>query len=57
MSRTDLAALGLPRRGVDAVFRALDIVVLPGYAWSMVRVCDYVELVEQSTYRDDRVRD
>ena len=30
LSRTDLAELGLPRRGVDAVFWALDVVVLPG---------------------------
>ena len=22
----------------------------------MIRVCDYLELVERSTYRDDRVR-
>ena len=51
LPRTDRGALGLPRRGVDAVFRALDIVVLPGYAQPMVRVCDDVEPVEQSTYR------
>ena len=56
LSRTDLAELGLPRRGVDAVFRALDVVVLPGYSRPMVRVEDYLELVERSTFRDDRVR-
>jgi len=56
LSRTDLAALGLPRRGVDAVFRELAVVVLPGYSRPMVRVRDYLELVERSTYRDDRVR-
>lgn len=56
MSRTDLATLGLPRRGVDAVFRALEVVVLPGYSRPMVRVADYLELVRTSTYADDRVR-
>ena len=56
LSRTDLRELGLPRRGVDAVFRALDVVVLPGYARPMVRVSAYLELVERSTYADDRVR-
>lgn len=56
LSRTDLAALGLPRRAVDAVFRELDVIVLPGYSRPMVRVGDYLELMERSTYRDDRVR-
>lgn len=56
LSRTDLAALGLPRRAVDAVFRALDVLVLPGYSGPMVRATDYLELVERATYRDDRVR-
>jgi hypothetical protein len=56
LSRTDLAALGYPRRAVDAVFRALPVVVRPGYTRPMVRVGDYLQLVERSTYRDDRVR-
>jgi hypothetical protein len=56
LSRTDLAELGLPRRGVDAVFRALPVVVLPGYSRPMVRVSDYRDLVASSTCRDDRVR-
>ena len=56
LSRTDVAALGLQRRGVDAVFRACDVVVLPGYSRPMVRVADYLALVERSTFRDDRVR-
>jgi hypothetical protein len=56
LSRTDLADLGLPRRGVDAVFRTLPVVVLPGYGRPMVRVSDYRDLVASSTYRDDRVR-
>jgi hypothetical protein len=56
LSRSHLRELGLERRAVDAVFRALPVVVLPGYSRPMVRVEDYLELVERSTYRDDRVR-
>ncbi len=56
LSRTDLRELGLERRAVDAIFRALPVVSLPGYSRPLVRVSDYVELVERSTYTGDRVR-
>lgn len=56
LSRTDLRELGLERRAVDAVFRALPVVVLPGYSRPLVRVADYLELVERSTYDGSRVR-
>ena len=56
LSRTDLAELGLPRRAVDAVFRACPVVALPGFSRPFVNVADYLELVERSTFRDDRVR-
>mgnify|MGYP001382648967 CR=1 FL=1 len=56
LSRTDLRELGLERRAVDAVFRALPVVVLPGYSRPLVRVSDYLALIEESTYRGDRVR-
>jgi hypothetical protein len=56
LTRSDLRALGLERRAVDAVFRTLPIVALPGYSRPMIRAEQYVELVEQYTYRDDRVR-
>lgn len=56
LTRTQLRLLGLERRAVDAVFRALPIVALPGYARPMVLARDYLELVEQNTFRDDRVR-
>lgn len=56
LSRTDLRKLGLERRAVDAVFRALPIVAFPGYARPLIRVRDYLDLVKASTYRDDRVR-
>jgi hypothetical protein len=55
-SRSDLRELGLERRAVDAVFRALPVVALPGYSRPLILVCDYLELVERSTYRGDRVR-
>ena len=56
LSRTDLRELGLERRAVDAVFRALPVVVLPGYRRPLIRVRDYLELLARSTYDGDRVR-
>jgi hypothetical protein len=56
LSRTDLRELGLERRAVDAVFRALPIVMLPGYSRPLIRVGDYLELIEQNTYTGERVR-
>ncbi|MCL4291120.1 MAG: hypothetical protein KJ051_12710 [Thermoleophilia bacterium] len=56
LSRTHLRELGLERRAVDAVYRALPVVVLPGYSRPLIRVEDYVQLVESSMYRGDRVR-
>jgi hypothetical protein len=53
--RGHLRELGLERRAVDAVFRALSVVVLPGYSRPLVRVADYLELVGRSTY-DGRSR-
>jgi hypothetical protein len=56
LTRTHLRELGLERRAVDAVFRALPVVALPGYSRPMIRADQYVELLERSTYDDDRVR-
>ena len=56
LTRSDLRDLGLERRAVDAVFRALPVVVLPGYSRPMIRAEDYLELLEASTFRGDRVR-
>jgi len=56
LSRGDLRELGLERRAVDAVFRALDVVVLPGYSRPMVRAEDYRRLLDECTYRGDKVR-
>jgi hypothetical protein len=56
LSRSHLRELGLQRRAVDAVFRALPVVVLPGYSRPMIHAEAYVALLEENTYRDDRVR-
>jgi hypothetical protein len=56
LTRSHLRGLGLERRAIDAVFRALPVVALPGYSRPMIRAEQYLELVEQYTYRDDRVR-
>jgi hypothetical protein len=57
LSRTDLRELGLERRAVDAIFKALPVIVLPGYSRPMIRAADYRALLDSSTYRDgERVR-
>jgi hypothetical protein len=56
LTRTDLRELGLPRGAVDAVFRALPVVVLPGYRRPMIRADDFRAFLAEHAYRDDRVR-
>ena len=56
LTRTHLRLLGLERRAIDAVFRALPVVALPGYTRPMILARDYLDLVEQNTFCDDRVR-
>ncbi|MEP6813903.1 MAG: hypothetical protein ABI990_13000 [Actinomycetota bacterium] len=56
LTRSHLRELGLGRRAVDAVFRVLPVVVLPGYTRPMVRVSDYMAFVDEHTYTGDRVR-
>jgi len=56
LSRTDLRTLGLERRAADAVFRACQTICLPGYSRPLIRVGDYLDFLEQSTYRGERVR-
>jgi hypothetical protein len=46
----------LERRAVDAVFRALPVVSLPGYTRPLIRADDYRKLLAEHTYADDRVR-
>jgi len=56
LSRTDLAALGLSRRGVDAAFRACPVVVLPGFSKPLIKAADFRALVDRNTYDGDCVR-
>jgi len=56
LTRSHLRGLGLERRAIDALFRALPVVALPGYSRPMIRAEQYLEFLEQHTYRDDRVR-
>jgi hypothetical protein len=56
LTRTHLRELGLERRAVDAVFRALPVVALPGYSRPLIRASDYRTLLDSSTYNGDRVR-
>ena len=56
LSRSDLAELGWSRRGVDSIMRGCPVIVVPGFSRPLVRVQDYLELLERSTYRGDRVR-
>jgi hypothetical protein len=56
LTRSHLRELGFERRAIDAIFRMLPVVSLPGYARPMIRADHYLQLVEQHTYRDDRVR-
>jgi hypothetical protein len=55
LTRTDLRDLGLQRGAVDAVFRALDVIYLPGYRRPLIRVEDYLELIADCTFGDDVV--
>jgi hypothetical protein len=56
LTRSHLRQLGLERRAIDAVFRALPVVALPAYSRPMIRAVQYLEFVEHHTYRDDCVR-
>jgi hypothetical protein len=56
LSRTDLRELGLERRAVDAVFRELPVVVIPGYSRPLIRAEDYLVLLQKHTYNDNCVR-
>ncbi|HEX5469900.1 MAG TPA: hypothetical protein VFW80_12725 [Gaiellaceae bacterium] len=56
LTRSHLRELGLERRAIDAVFRRLPVVALPGYSRPLIRAEHYLDLVEEHTYRDDTVR-
>lgn len=61
LTRSDLAALGYPRRAVDVIFKHVTregagVQSLPGFSRPMIRVADFLAFRERCTYRDDRVR-
>ena len=56
LTRSHLRELGFERRTVDAIFRNVPIVALPGYSRPMLRLEDYAAFIEEHIYRDDRVR-
>jgi hypothetical protein len=56
LSRTHLRDLGWGRAQIDAIFRKLDVIVIPGTTRPMIRREDYLELVAGSTYGPDDVR-
>jgi hypothetical protein len=51
----DLRKLGLERCAVDAVFRALDVIVLLSHSRPLIRVSDYLELLERCTCDEEKV--
>jgi hypothetical protein len=57
LDRKQLAAeTGLTRAAIDAIFRELPVVALPGLRKTFVRRADVEVLIAENTYRDDRVR-
>jgi hypothetical protein len=50
LSRSDLRELGLERRAVDSVFRACPVVAIPGYSRPLIRVSDYLDLINTNTH-------
>jgi hypothetical protein len=57
-TRRPVASSYIVRRpgGRWQVRRSLPVVRLPGYARPLIRETDYLALVEESSYADDRVR-
>jgi hypothetical protein len=55
LTRSHLRELGLGRQAIDAVFRALDTVHLPGYSRPLIKARDYIDLIEDCTFGDDVV--
>jgi hypothetical protein len=55
LRKTDLYQLGHTRRQADAIFKALDLVYVPGYSKPTILVGDYLGLIKRSTYGNDVV--
>jgi hypothetical protein len=56
VSRRHLLALGFGRSAVDAIFRALPVVAVPGVRRVCVARDALVAYLARHTYADDRVR-
>ena len=52
LTRTDLRDLGWERRGVDAIFGSAPVIALPGYARPVIRVRDYLAVIDGATVCD-----
>jgi hypothetical protein len=50
LSRSHLRELGLERRAVDAVFRTLETVHLPGYSRPFIEAEDFRALIDECKY-------
>jgi len=50
LSRTDLRELGYERRAVDAIFRAVPVISLPGYSRPLIRVADFERFLTEHMY-------
>jgi hypothetical protein len=55
-TRADLESLGFGRRAVDALFRAIPVVSLPGVRRVYLRRQDVEAYLEQHTYTADELR-
>jgi hypothetical protein len=56
LSRSDLRELGYERRAIDAIFRRIDVVSIPGYSRPLIRVADFRAFLAEHTFNGDRVR-
>jgi hypothetical protein len=56
LTSSDLRALGWERRAIEAIFRGCPMVSVPGYSRPAVQVAEYLQFIEEHTYRGDRVR-
>jgi hypothetical protein len=56
LTRSDLRELGWERRAIDAIFRRTPVILVPGYTRPAIRVGDYLAVLEEFTYRGDRVQ-
>lgn len=56
LTRGDVAALGFPRRAVDAIFRGCPVIFIPGYSRPLVSREELERYLRENTYDGNRVR-